>query len=31
LAEGNALLINVPQEQFDLSRLGELEWKVYPD
>jgi acyl-coenzyme A thioesterase PaaI-like protein len=31
LAEGNALLINVPQDQFDLSRLGELEWKVYPD
>ena len=31
LAEGNALLINVPQEQFDLSMLGELDWKVYPD
>ena len=31
LAEGNALLINVPQEQFDVSSLEELEWKVYPD
>ena len=31
LAESNALLINVPPEQFDLSRLGELEWQVYPD
>ena len=31
LAEGNALLINVPQEQFDLSKLGELDWKIYPD
>ena len=31
LAEGNALLINVPQEQFDLSKLGELDWRVYPD
>lgn len=31
LAEGNALLINVPSEQFDLSKLGELGWKIYPD
>jgi acyl-coenzyme A thioesterase PaaI-like protein len=31
LAEGNALLINVPKDQFDLSRLEELEWRVYPD
>jgi acyl-coenzyme A thioesterase PaaI-like protein len=31
LAEGNALLINVPREQFDVSKLGELGWKVYPD
>jgi acyl-coenzyme A thioesterase PaaI-like protein len=31
LAEGTALLINVPQEQFDLAQIGELGWKVYPD
>jgi acyl-coenzyme A thioesterase PaaI-like protein len=31
LAEGDALLINVPREQFDLSKLEELDWKVYPD
>ncbi len=31
LAEGNALLINVPEDQFDSSRLEELGWKVYPD
>ncbi len=31
LAEGNTLLINVPEDQFDLSRLAELGWKVYPD
>jgi len=31
LAEGNVLLINVSQEQFDLSRLNELGWKVYPE
>ncbi len=31
LAEGNALLINVPEEQFSMSRLGELGWKIYPD
>ena len=31
LAEGNVLLIDVPSEQFDRSRLSELGWKVYPD
>lgn len=31
LAEGTVLLINVPEDQFDLSRLGELGWKVYPE
>jgi acyl-coenzyme A thioesterase PaaI-like protein len=31
LAEGNTLLINVPEEQFDQSRLNELGWKVYPE
>ena len=31
LAEGNVLLIDVPTEQFDRSRLNELGWKVYPD
>lgn len=31
LAEGNALLINVPEEQFGVSRLSELGWKVYPE
>lgn len=31
LAEGNVLLINVPEEQFDNSRLGELGWMVYPE
>jgi acyl-coenzyme A thioesterase PaaI-like protein len=31
LAEGNTLLINVPEDQFNLSRLDELGWKVYPD
>ena len=30
-AEANALLINVPEEQFDKSRLIELGWKVYPE
>jgi acyl-coenzyme A thioesterase PaaI-like protein len=29
LAEGNTLLINVPDEQFDRSRLNELGWKIY--
>jgi acyl-coenzyme A thioesterase PaaI-like protein len=31
LAEANALHINVPDEQFDLSKLEELGWKVYPE
>ena len=31
LAEGNTLLIDVPADQFDSSRLSELGWKVYPD
>lgn len=31
LAEGNALLINVPDEQFDKSRLSALGWKIYPE
>jgi acyl-coenzyme A thioesterase PaaI-like protein len=31
LAEGNALLINVPEKQFEPSRLSELGWKVYPE
>ena len=30
LAEGTTLLIDVPADQFDTSRLGELGWKVYP-
>jgi len=31
LAEGNVLLMDVPAEQFDRSRLNELGWKVYPE
>ena len=31
LAEGNTLLIDVPADQFDRSRLNELGWKVYPE
>lgn len=31
LAEGNVLLLNVPEEQFHKSRLNELGWKVYPE
>jgi acyl-coenzyme A thioesterase PaaI-like protein len=31
LAEGNVLLLNVPESQFDTSRLAELGWKVYPE
>jgi acyl-coenzyme A thioesterase PaaI-like protein len=31
LAEANALHINVPDDQFDMSRLDELGWKVYPE
>lgn len=31
LAEGTTLLISVPQEQFDGSKLGDLDWRVYPE
>jgi acyl-coenzyme A thioesterase PaaI-like protein len=31
LAEGNTLLIDVPTDHFDKSRLNELGWKVYPE
>jgi acyl-coenzyme A thioesterase PaaI-like protein len=31
LAEANALLINVPADQFNVSDLERLGWKVYPD
>jgi len=31
LAEGNTLLIDVPAEQFDMTKLNELGWKVYPE
>jgi acyl-coenzyme A thioesterase PaaI-like protein len=31
LAEANAVHINVPKEQFDLSKLDDLGWKVYPE
>lgn len=31
LAEGTTLLIDVPADQFDASRLDELGWKVYPE
>jgi acyl-coenzyme A thioesterase PaaI-like protein len=31
LAEGTTLLMNVPPEQFNQSRLNELGWMVYPD
>ncbi len=31
LAEGTTLLMNVPPEQFNISRLDELGWKVYPE
>jgi acyl-coenzyme A thioesterase PaaI-like protein len=31
LAEGTTMCIDVPEEQFDKSRLEELGWKVYPD
>jgi len=31
LAEGNALLVDVPEDQFNRSRLNELGWKVYPE
>ncbi len=31
LAEASALLIDVPKEQYDMSRLNELGWKIYPE
>jgi acyl-coenzyme A thioesterase PaaI-like protein len=31
LAEGTTLLMNVPPDQFDVSRMDELGWMVYPD
>jgi len=31
LAEGSTVSINVPNDQFDTSRLEELGWKIYPD
>jgi hypothetical protein len=31
LAEGTTLLMDVPADQFDKSRLSALGWKVYPD
>lgn len=31
LAEATATLVNVPREQFDMSRLGELGWQVYAE
>ena len=31
LAEGSTLLVNIPDEQLDKSRLGELGWKVVPE
>ena len=31
LAEGNVLLIKVPEDQFDMSMLNELGWKVVPE
>jgi len=30
-AEGNVLLMDVPKDQFNVSRLNELGWKVYPE
>jgi acyl-coenzyme A thioesterase PaaI-like protein len=30
LAEASALLIDVPKEQYDKTRLNELGWKIYP-
>ncbi|HEX8991146.1 MAG TPA: PaaI family thioesterase [Anaerolineales bacterium] len=31
LAEANALLINVPSDQFNMSDLERLGWRIYPD
>jgi acyl-coenzyme A thioesterase PaaI-like protein len=31
LAEGNTLLVNVPQDKLELANLTEMGWKVYPE
>ncbi len=31
LAEGRAVHIDVPEQQFDSAKLDELGWKIYPD
>lgn len=31
LAEGTTISMNVPEERFDRSKLGELGWKVVPE
>lgn len=31
LAEGSTLLIDVPSDALDVTRLDELGWKIYPD
>ena len=31
LAEGNTLLIDVPEAQFDRSKLNEIGWEIYPE
>jgi acyl-coenzyme A thioesterase PaaI-like protein len=31
LAEGNALLVNVPPEKLEVANLTEMGWKVYPE
>lgn len=31
LAEGTAMHIDIPNEQFDTSQLAKLGWKVYPE
>jgi len=31
LAEGDVMLIDVPQDSVELDRLSELGWRVYPD
>ena len=31
LAEGNTLLVNVPQERLDATSLEDLGWKIYPE
>ena len=31
LAEGNTLLVNVPQDRLEIANLEEMGWKVYPE